>query len=126
MNSKIPYCIGRIFSYTDINQSDSYLIPSIYKKISNIKNNKKILFLNLNHFRDFISIKDIVYTINKLFIKKANGIFNIGSGNSVNLKSIPLLMKKNMKKNILVEFKDFKEKTYLIADIRKIKNSHII
>jgi UDP-glucose 4-epimerase len=125
MNSKIPYCIGRIFSYTDINQSDSYLIPSIYKKISNIKNNKKILFLNLNHFRDFISIKDIVYTIKKLFIKKANGIFNIGSGNSVNLKSIPLLMKKNMKKNISVEFKDFKEKTYLIADIRKIKKLNI-
>jgi hypothetical protein len=30
-----------------------------------------------------------------------------------------------MKKNISVEFKDFKEKTYLIADIRKIKKLNI-
>lgn len=125
MDGKILYCIGRIFSYTDIKQSDSYLVPSIYKKILNTKNNKKILFLNLNHFRDFISIKDIVYTIKKLFQKKANGIFNIGSGNSINLKSIPLIMKKNIKKNVSVEFKNFTEKTYLIADIRKIKKINI-
>jgi hypothetical protein len=44
MDNKIPYCIGRIFSYTDINQSDSYIIPSIYKKISNIKNKKNFIF----------------------------------------------------------------------------------
>ena len=35
--SKIPYCIGRIFSFTHKNQEDSFLIPSIVKKIRKSK-----------------------------------------------------------------------------------------
>ena len=35
LKSKIPFCIGRIFSFTHISQEDSYLIPSIVKKIIN-------------------------------------------------------------------------------------------
>jgi len=125
MKNKIPYCIGRIFSYTDTNQDDCYLIPSIYKKIHRTKNNKSILFSDLNHFRDFISTRDIVHIIKSLWINKADGIFNIASGVAVDLKKIPVFFIRNLKKKIKIEFKDAPKKTYLIANINKLKKLNI-
>ena len=74
--SKIPYCIGRIFSFTHISQKDSYLIPSIVKKIRKSKKNN-IVFNNMNHYRDFVSVADICEAIKLLWIKKSKGEFNI-------------------------------------------------
>jgi nucleoside-diphosphate-sugar epimerase len=116
--SKISYCIGRIFSFTFFGQKESFLVPSIFKK-NIILSNSFITFKNTNHFRDFVSISDINRAIFFLLKKKANGIFNIGSGKKINLN---LLVKKICKifNNIPV-FKKNHKTTYLVANITKIK-----
>ena len=55
--TKINYCIGRIFSTSNKNQKKNYLVPDLKKRIKKTKN--KIVFSNLNHYRDFISMSEI-------------------------------------------------------------------
>ena len=115
--SKIPYCIGRIFSFTHISQEDSYLIPSIVKKIRKSKKNN-IVFNNMNHYRDFVSVADICEAIKLLWIKKSKGEFNIASGKATYIKNIiKFLCKKYKKKPIFID----NGKSYLVGDIKKIK-----
>jgi nucleoside-diphosphate-sugar epimerase len=116
--SKINYCIGRIFSFTCFTQKESFLVPSIFKK-NKTTSSSLVAFKNTNHFRDFVSIGDINRAIFFLLKKKVTGIFNIGSGNKINLN---LLVKKICKifKNTPV-FKNNNKITYLVANIEKIK-----
>ena len=114
--SAIKVCIGRIFSVTDTTQKEPYLIPSLKKKIKNCKN--KILLNDLNHYRDFITTKNIAAAINILYKKKCVGEFNIGSGNKFFLKDIAKLIAKKYKKN--VQFKDLHRTTFLISNNKKL------
>jgi nucleoside-diphosphate-sugar epimerase len=74
----VNYCIGRIFSYTKPDQDQSFIVPSMFKK-------KNLKIDDLNHCRDFTHIDDICYAIKILCMSKKKGIFNIGSGNKINL-----------------------------------------
>ena len=115
--SKINFCIGRIFSTTNKNQKKSYLVPDLKKKIK--KNYKNIVLANLNHYRDFISMKDISKIILYLYNIQFKGIINLGSGKKINLKKIAKIIAKKYKKS--VSFKDNKITTYLVADNSKLK-----
>ena len=86
--NNIPYCISRIFSFTHKNQSDNFVVPSIMKKIDK----ENYTFENVNHYRDFISTKDICSAIRILFNHKARGIYNIGSGKKILISDLILLL----------------------------------
>ncbi len=114
--SGIKLCIGRIFSFTDKNQKIPFVIPSITKKIKSSR--KKVTLYELNHYRDFINTKDIVFAIDLLRKRQAEGIYNIGSGKKFNLKIIANLLAKKFNKKI--KFVDTKKTTYLISNNNKI------
>ena len=111
---KINYCIGRIFSTTNIKKN--YLIPDLKRKS---KKRGFIKLKNLNHFRDFISTEDIAKIIIFLLKKKYKGIINIGTGKATYLKDIAKIIFK--KKNKKVTYEDNTEVTRLIADNDKLK-----
>ena len=113
----IKICIGRIFSFTDKSQKKPFVIPSIINKLKKNKS-KNITLQNLNHYRDFISTRNIIKVIFKLYKSKSTGVFNIGSGQKINLKNIALLLGKKYRKNIT--FLDNKYPSYLISDNKKI------
>ena len=115
-NSKIKFCIGRIFSVTDTTQRPPYLIPSLEKKIK--QSNNKLILKNLNHYRDFITTKNICSAIKILYKKKKTGVFNIGSGKYFFLKDIAQLIAKKYKKK--VKYHDNKKASYLIANNQKL------
>ncbi len=117
-NKKISFCIGRIFSFTDKRQDPPYVIPSIISKIKN-KKKKTIILSNLNHYRDFVSIKDITSAINVLFKLKKKGFYNIGSGNSLNIKTIAKIIAKNYRKKLI--FLSDNKPTYLVSNNNKLK-----
>lgn len=120
--AKINYCIGRIFSTTNKNQKKNYLVPDLKFKIKREK--KDVLLKNLNHYRDFISMEDISKIIFILKRKKFRGVINLGSGKKVFLKDIGKIIAKKYKKKI--SFLDNKKKTYLIANINKLKKFYKI
>ena len=114
---QIKYCIGRIFSTTNINQKKNYLVPDLKNKIKKCK--KVITLKNLNHYRDFISMKDISKIILVLLKKRFQGIINLGTGEKVYLKKIALIISKKYKKSLI--FLDNKDATFLVADVKKLK-----
>ena len=91
----INYCIGRIFSTTNINQKKNYLVPDLKSRIK--KNKDNLIFKNLNHYRDFISMKDLSKLIFILLNKNFKGIINMASGKSVHLKLIAKILLKKFK-----------------------------
>ena len=116
-NTGIKVCIARIFSVTDSTQKAPYLIPNLLKRIKKCKN--KILLNDLNHYRDFVTTKNIASAIHILYKKKSTGKYNIGSGKKFFLKDIARLIAKKYKKK--VEFKDKNKTTFLIANNKKLK-----
>lgn len=117
LHTKTKYCIGRIFSTSNNNQKQNYLIPDLNKKIKKVK---KLIKLNdLNHYRDFISMEDISEIIYLLLNKKYQGIINLGSGKPTFLKDIAQKISQKFKKKIY--FDDNKNTTFLIANNNQLK-----
>lgn len=117
-NKNTKFCIGRIFSFTDKRQKKPFIIPSLITKIKTTKN-KNVYLSDLNHFRDFISTKDIVCAIKILYKFNASGIFNIGCGKKINLKTIANIIAKQYNKKIVFVKKN--RPTFLISNSDKLK-----
>ncbi len=113
-------CIGRIFSTTNNYQRKNYLVPDLKNKIKKAK--RKIILKNLNHFRDFISIKDIIKII--LYFLKINyfGIINISSGKKTKLSDIAKIIAKYYKKEIVI--KNNISPTSLLSDNSLLKRKY--
>ncbi len=90
------FCIGRIFSFTSINQSKDFFIPAMFDKIGKITKPLKVNFQN--EYRDFIYLKDIVSVIIRILIFKKKGIYNICSGNKISTYDIIKKICKKLKK----------------------------
>ena len=117
-NNKIKYCIGRIFSYTDPRQNKTFLVPGLFCKIK--KSNKQVInFKGLNHYRDFLSIKDIITAIKILCLKKKTGTYNIGSGKKVNLETIATIFCKKLNKKAFF-LKGSNDFTHLVSNNQKL------
>tara|TARA_B100000989_G_scaffold205345_1_gene155509 strand:+ start:1405 stop:2217 length:813 start_codon:yes stop_codon:yes gene_type:complete len=108
-------CIGRIFSFTSKNQKKLFIIPSLISKLKN--KNKKIIFDNINHERDFLTLKDIIHAIKLLKNKKAKGVYNICSGKKINLKDILFALNNKYKKKIIIKDNN---KTILFGSNKKL------
>ena len=117
LKKKVPYCIGRIFSFTNNKQSKDYIIPAIFNKAKSKK--KEIIFKDTNHFRDFLCVKDICNAILILKKNKATGIYNIGSGKKVSLSNIIKIILEKYKKKYIIVNKNIQ--TCLVANNSKIK-----
>ena len=117
LKKKVKFCIGRIFSFTDKFQKSPFVVPEIIKKI-NVANQNKIVLKNLNHYRDFLSTKDIVNAIFKLYRLRVSGIYNIGSGKKICLKEIAELLGAKHRKEIF--YIDNKKPTFLISNNKKL------
>ena len=115
--TKINFCIGRIFSFTHKKQSQSFIVPNIFKKIKSSKS-KEIFLENLNHNRDFVSLNDISKAIDIILKKSIIGIINIGNGRKINLLSIAKFFCK--KYNIKLINHINKNPTYLISNNRRL------
>ena len=55
--------------------------------------NNEVTYINKNHYRDFISIKDICAAINILYNNKSYGIYNIGSGKKILISETQPMLK---------------------------------
>jgi len=106
-NTKINFCIGRIFSFTHHNQKKSFFIPRLYSNKASLKST----------YRDFIHVKDICSCINILMKNNKKGIYNIASGKKINLLKINSIMHN---KKIYIRKKT---KENLFADISKVKST---
>ena len=123
--NKIDFCIGRIFSFTHYKQKEDYFVPMVFKKILQ-KNKSELYFDRVNTYRDFISINDLLRSINILFQLKKRGIFNIAAGQPVDLKNIIYLVSKIVKNKKKILILNKKINFNLVANVFKLKKLNFI
>lgn len=117
LNKNIKLCCGRIFSLEGKKKTESYFLPSLRSKV---QSNSQIR-LNLNNFRDFVHIDDVIKAIIKLMNNEVSGNFNIASGKKITFLKIINIIKKISKKKISLENVNDKSSKGSYADIQKIK-----
>ena len=100
LKSGLNYCIGRIFSFYSNSQSKDFLYPSIKNKIKKMSNKNNIYVLNAYNVIDIQKADSVVNIILRLFEKKAEGVFNIGTGKGTQIKNFA---KKLTTKKIIVK-----------------------
>ena len=123
--NKIDFCIGRIFSFTHYKQKEDYFVPMVFKKILQ-KNKSELYFDRVNTYRDFISIDDLLRSINILFQLKKRGIFNIAAGQPIDLKNIIYLASKIVKNKKKILISNKKINFNLVANVFKLKKLSFI
>ena len=112
-------CIGRIFSFTNHDQKETFLIPSLYKKISK---NEKLDINNLQSYRDFLHINDICKAIYLLFKKRAVGVYNISSSKKTKIIDIANEISLQLKnKKIFNSINNIKSKDILFGNNSRLK-----
>jgi len=116
LNYNIDFCIGRIFSFYSNKQSEEFLYSSIRKKLRENSSKNKIFVFNANNVLDIQRAEDVIKIIIKLFERKAQGTFNIGTGRGINIKNFA---KKLTKKKITIST-NTKKKTIVIANVKKL------
>lgn len=98
------------------------LIPYV---INNIYNNSQIQLSSCEQKWDYLFVNDAAQAIIGLSNSPSEGIFNIGSGHSIPLKDVVLMIKDKIDKNYVIQFgkkmKTGNELTYLEANIDKLK-----
>lgn len=82
----LPFCIGRLFSIHDPNQTGSYLRPSIERRLRDEELNEPFELFGANSVRDFLTAEDAAQLIAELVYKRAEGIINIASGNGTKVR----------------------------------------
>ena len=118
-NSKLNYCIGRIFSFYHDNQNPPYLYPTLKNRFKEEDLSKPFRLFGAKSIRDFLNAEEVATIIIKIVEKKLQGVYNIGSGKGQ--KIIDFVT--NMAPQKLDFLIDENEKTdYLVADISKLKN----
>jgi len=115
------YLIIRLFSYYSIFQNTDFLIPSLIKKIKELKH-RKLKIKNYNHIRDISSVNFVANQICLLIVKNTKGIINCGSGKGIEIKDLAIKIAK-LKFNKVVQLDGrFKTKqiTQIICDNSKL------
>ena len=93
--------IARIFNFTGPKQRKGYFVPDIIQKIKKLK-----MITNINKYRDFIHIDDLMDSLILLINKKFEPPLNICSGIKINLITIcKMINSKNAQREILYEKK---------------------
>ncbi|MDN3988218.1 GDP-mannose 4,6-dehydratase [Zwartia vadi] len=84
---KLPIVIARPFNYTGIGQTDNFLIPKIVSHF--LRQEKSINLGNLEVWREFNDVRDVVSAYRELLLKKPLGkTFNVCSGNLISLREV--------------------------------------
>ncbi|CAF1293519.1 unnamed protein product [Adineta steineri] len=118
----LPICTGRIFSYSDPNQAASFFIPSLIAKIKDAPADARLEIRGLDGTRDFITVQQIIGTIQLLFLQKAIGIFNIGTGTAVSLFDIAQSVREKLGRSDVTIISTGTDTHHLAANIQKLND----
>jgi nucleoside-diphosphate-sugar epimerase len=79
-HSSSPLCIARLFSLYSDDQTGSFLLPSLTRKMSNISAGSEIEIFGWNNVRDFASADFYAQAVVHLASNSFEGAFNVGTG----------------------------------------------
>jgi UDP-glucose 4-epimerase len=117
----VPYCIGRIFSFSSVLQQEPYLVPTLMHKIEKMSDGHVLELINPDSVRDIMDADTVIDCILHLARNGFRGTINIGSGRGMSIEDIASHIAKLMKKNIVIHGVNKAKPGFLVADVRELK-----
>ncbi len=104
LNSDIPAVIFRLFNHTGIGQRTDFVIPSFARQIAEIeaRGQSELKVGNLDSYKDFLDIRDVVDAYVKAVKNPAAGVYNICSSRTYRLFDIVQGMIRHSGKDIKI------------------------
>jgi GDP-4-dehydro-6-deoxy-D-mannose reductase len=102
----LDICMTRSFNHVGVRQALGFVIPDLVCGIAQIEVglNEVLTVGNLEAFRDFSDVRDIVRAYRLIAEKGMTGrIYNVGSGKTYQIRELLDILVKNAKKSIKVE-----------------------
>jgi len=118
---RAPYCVGRVFSYTHVDQAPPYLVPNLRQKISALRDGAALDITNAASVRDIQDAEQVIDTILHLAQRTATGTVNIGTGVGQSVGEIALLVARSLGKQIQVTGRQSGPPESLIADTKRLR-----
>lgn len=118
-NQAVSYLWVRIFFQFGLGEATGRLIPSL---VDSLYQNKSFVVVNSGAIRDFVYIIDVVKVLTKLIVEVKNGVYNLGTGCGVTIKTVSNLIGNFMGKSNLITYQDlqFNHNT-VVSNPRKLQ-----
>lgn len=116
----IPLCIGRIFSFYHDSQPESFLIPSLRRKIQMASSGDRVELHNADAIRDFLGAEMVIDAILWLSVQRAEGIVNIASGQAISVREIAERISQHVAKKIHFEEYNDGRRSALVGNINRL------
>lgn len=117
---ELPVCVGRIFSYTAPGQHESFLVPGLRKRIAAAAKGATLELRGARQVRDFVPAHSIASAVALLSEKRAEGIYNIGSGSGISIIDLARLIATSMGRTDVNFAAASTESGGLVADIHRL------
>ncbi len=85
---QLPYCIGRIFSFSHPRQQGDYLVPALQRNIQSLPAGAALEISNPSSVRDIQDAEYVIDCILQLARARATGTVNIGTGAGLSVREI--------------------------------------
>jgi nucleoside-diphosphate-sugar epimerase len=118
---KVPYCIGRIFSFSHPRQQGDYLVPSLQRKIESLPPGAALEVSNPSSVRDIQDAGQVIDCILQLARARAAGTVNIGTGTGLSVREIAAAVARALGRSLEISGLDRDLPGSLIADTRRLK-----
>lgn len=116
-----PYCIGRIFSFSHSSQPEPYLVPSLIRRIEDLKHGQALKVVNPEAIRDILDAETVVDAILHLALQRAQGTVNIGSGKAMTVADIARHVAAAFGKALVIEADTKGTADALVADVEPLR-----
>ena len=118
---QIPYCIGRIFSFSHPRQQGDYLLPSLQRNILSLPAGAVLQISNPGSVRDIQDAECVVDCILQLARVRATGTVNIGTGVGLSVREIAAAVARALGRSLQIAGVDRDAPGSLIADTRRLR-----
>lgn len=116
-----PYCIGRIFSFSHSSQPEPYLVPSLIRRIGDLRHGEKLKLVNPDALRDILDAETVVDAILHLALRRSQGTVNIGSGKPMSVADIAKHAAAKLGKDPVIEADTKGTADALVADVEPLR-----
>ncbi len=118
----IPYCVGRIFSFTHHTQRPPYLVPSLLARIEGIPNGGVLHVAAPTAIRDILDAETVIDIVLALAQRRHLGTINIGAGRGLTVAEIARLLATRTGKQVHVEPEGNLPPNALVADVARLRS----
>jgi hypothetical protein len=120
---QVPFCVGRIFSFSHDTQLPPYLVPSLRARISDLPEGGTLRVATPAAVRDILDAETVVDIVLALAKRHHVGTVNIGSGRGLSVKAIAQRLAARVGKSITIEEEGAAVANALVADVTRLRSA---